>query len=118
MAEIALHFEFAKDANLDEASHKLQSELSKLDGVSEVDAVPEKPRLTGLEIVAAIAVTISIVKGTRELIVEVRKLIPEVKGLIRDIRGLKDVTVEVGTERVPLDKLTDAQIEQLAKEAG
>src|SRR6185312_12023191 len=49
MAEIALHFEADKDADLDQAAESIRKQLSALEAVGDVDADPEKPRLTGLE---------------------------------------------------------------------
>jgi hypothetical protein len=78
----------------------------------------EEPRLTGAEIVAAIAVTVAIVQGTRKLIEEIRALIPQVKGLIHDVKGLQTVKVEVGSLTIPIDQVTDDQLQQLAREQG
>ena len=55
MAEVALHFEFAKDADLHGQTAAIRDRLSALEGVKQVDGMQEKPRLTGMEIAAAIA---------------------------------------------------------------
>ena len=116
MAEIELHFEFAKDADLEQAAALIRDRISALDAVQQVDSMQEKPRLTGLEIAGAIAVTIQIVQGTQQLIAKIRKLIPEVQGLIREVKGLRQVTVEVGAKRVPIHAVGDAEVRQIAEE--
>jgi hypothetical protein len=118
MAEVALHFEFVKDADLHRATGAIRDRLSALEAVKQVDSMQEKPRLTGIEIAAAIAVTIQIVHGTQQLVAEIRKLIPELQGLIKDIKGLREVTVEVGAKRVPIGGLGDAELRQIAAEQG
>ena len=116
MAELTLHFEMTPGTDLPRAAALLQERLAGLPSVQEVDAAPEEPKFTGLEIIAAITAAVAIVKGARELTEEVRLLISEVKGLIGDIEGLKSVTVEVGPDQVPIGDLTDPQIRQLAEE--
>ncbi|GAC1350437.1 MAG: hypothetical protein NVSMB27_32960 [Ktedonobacteraceae bacterium] len=116
MTELALHFEMTKDSDLEQTAGLLCDRLASLQSVQEVAALPEEPRVTGLEVAAAIFVTIQIVHGTRKFVEEIRKLIPEIKGLIGDIKGLKDVTVDVGPQPVPIGKLTEQQVQQLAEE--
>jgi hypothetical protein len=101
MDEVFLRFEFSDGKDLEQAARLIQERLAGLDMVEEADAIPEETRLTGVEVVAAIAVTVVIVRSSRELIQEVRKLIPEIQGLVGDVRGfLKSVTAEVGAEKV------------------
>ena len=115
MAEVILHLEMADKNNLDRTAALVEQRLSKLDSVAGVEAAPEETRMTGLEIAAAIAVGVSIVKSGRELVAELRKLIPEIQGLIGDIKGVKNVQIEIGGERVPLAALNEAHLEQLGE---
>jgi hypothetical protein len=107
-AEINLHFEFADGADLDEAAEQIEARLGGLEGVADVEAMPTDMRLTGAEVVAAIAVTAMVVRSGRDVIAEIRKLVVEAKGLLGDLRDLKNVYVDIGKKRVPIDKL-DAQ---------
>ncbi len=117
MAELALHFEMTKDSDLQQTAALLRDRLASLQSVEKViRALPEKPRVTGVEVVAGIFVTIQIVYGTRMLVEEIRKLIPQIKGMIGDIEGLNDITVDVGPQRVPIGELTEQQVQQLAEE--
>ena len=116
MAELALHFEMTRDSDLQQTAGLLRDRLASLQSVQEVSALPEEPRVTGVEVAAAIFVTVQVVRGTRELVEEIRKLIPQIKGMIGDIKGLKDITVDVGLQRVPIGKLTEQQVQQVAEE--
>lgn len=116
MVEVILHIEFSDNVDTEETAQLIQNRLSKLEMVEEVEALPDEPRLTGVEVAGAIAVGIVIIRSSREMIQELRKLIPEIKGLISDIREPKDISVEVGREElVPISQLTDAHLQQLAQ---
>jgi hypothetical protein len=117
MNELNLRFEFDRGADLDEIAPGLQSRLSQMDMVEEVEAVPVKSRLAGMELVAAIGVTVLIVRGSRELAGEIRQLVKELKGLVVDLKDLKNVYVDVGERRLSLDELDEEQIQQLAMES-
>jgi hypothetical protein len=112
-------FEFAHDEALDQIAHTLEDRLSHLEMVEEVEATPETSkqwRMTGLEIAAAIGVTVLIVRSSRELVGEVRKLVTEIKGLMVDLHDLKKVYVDLGAKRIPIDELSAEHFRQLAKE--
>jgi multidrug efflux pump subunit AcrB len=114
MAELALHFEFTKNTDIDRATDAVRERLSALQGVEGIDAVREQPRLTGLEIAAAIAVTVQIVRGTRRLLEEIRRLVSEMKSLISEINGLQSITVEVGSKRVAIAEVNEDEMRQIA----
>jgi hypothetical protein len=117
MAEkISLRFEFDKGTNLQQAADVLRERVSKMDGVESVEPVPEKPRFTGLEIVAAIGVGVMVVHGVRKGVTELRKLIHAIKELENEIEGVQDVKLEVGRRKVSLDEVSDADLDELAKE--
>ena len=113
MTELNLRFEFSQDKNLNQVAQTLEDNITQLQLVDEVEAAPEKMKLTGVEIAAAIGVTLVIVRTSRELVEEIRKLIVEIKGLAADLQDLKNVYLDVGEERVPLDKLNEEHFRQL-----
>jgi hypothetical protein len=115
MTEINMFFEYAHNDNLDQAAHLLQDRLSQMEMVKEVEAAPEKMRATGLEITAAIGVTVLVVRGGRELLEEIRKLVDAIKGLMVDLHDLKNVYVDLGAHRIPIDRLDQEHFRQLAK---
>lgn len=114
MTEINMFFEYAHDDNLDQAAHLLQDRLSQMEMVNEVEAAPEEMRINGLEIAAAIGVTVLVVRGGRELVEAVRKLVTEVKCLMADLHDLKNVYVDLGAQRIPIGKFDQEHCRQLA----
>ena len=116
--KLSFRFEFDKGTDLQQAADTLRERVSKVAEVEQVDLVPEKPRITGLEIVAAIAVGIEVVQGVRKGITELRKLVHELKALSKEVHGLQDVKLEVGPRKVPLDQVSDADLEELAHDSG
>jgi hypothetical protein len=116
--KISFRFEFDNGTDLQQAADALRERVSKVAGVERVDPVPEKPRITGLEIVAAIAVGIEVVHGVRKGVTELRKLLHELKALSKEVHGLQDVKLEVGARKVPLDKVSDADLKELADDSG
>jgi hypothetical protein len=119
MTDINLLFEFTHDEALTQVAQTLQDRLSQMEMVEEVEAVPEgseQMRLSGLEIAAAIGVTVLVVRSSRELVAEVRKFVTEVKGLMADLCDLKNVYVDLGAQRIPIDQLDAEQFHQLAQE--
>lgn len=117
MTELNLRFEFSQDGDLDQVARTLEQRIAQLQMVDEVESVPEKMKLTGVEIASAIGVTVLVVKGSREVIGELRKLVAEIKGLIGELRNLKDVSIDVGDERVGLDALNDGHLRRLEQDA-
>ena len=116
MTDLMLRFEFEPGTDLNTAARAIRERLEALDTVAAVDARPEDARITGLEIVGAIAVGVQIVQGTRKLVAGVRRLIAEVKGLRGDITGLRQVTLDSGPKPIALDDVRDQDIEQLIDE--
>ena len=115
MAELLLHFELADGTEAAPTAQALEQGLARLPGVSEAEALPDETRLTGLEIVGAISAAVVILRKGRELVTELNALLPELRKMVKGVKGLKNAFVEVGSKRVPIDQLTAAHLEQLAK---
>ena len=111
--EVNLYIDVEKDNDLEQTAQLIEERLGQLEMVKEVEAVPEQARFTGLEVVAAIGVTVLVVRGSRELIEELRKLIPQLKGLMSEIKGLKNAFVEVGDKRIPVSEVNEETLQQL-----
>lgn len=78
MNDLPLRFELGPGTDLNAAARVIRERIEALDAVGAVDARPEDARITGLEIVGAVAVGVRIVQRTRKLVAEVRRLIGEV----------------------------------------
>ena len=115
MAELLMHFELAAGQEASATAQTLQKKLGELPGVSEAEALPDKTRLTGVEVIAAISAAVVVLHHGRDLVAELNKLLPELKKLVRNMKGLKKAYLEVGTKRVALDEVTPDHVNELAK---
>ena len=110
--KIYVNFTVTGDANRQALAQLIQKRISALDGVSAA-ATPQEPRLMGAEIVAGIAVTVVVIKGTTELVAAVNKLIPEVKTMIQEWRGLKEAFFEARRTNVAIQDMDEIKIREL-----
>src|SRR5437870_11408607 len=109
MAEIDLVFELKGNKSITDVARSVQDRIAKMDIVKEVEAVVETPdqmrALGGTEIIAAIGVTVLMVRSGREVVEEVRKFVQDLKGLMGDINDLKNIYIDIRKRRIPLHKL-------------
>lgn len=118
MPEINMVFELRDGKATNQVAQSLQDRLARMEMVQEVEATPESPdqvRMTGMEIAAAIGVTVLVVRSGRELLEELRKLVQEVKALMAESRELKNAYVELGTKRIALADLGPEELERIAQ---
>lgn len=142
MPELSLHFEVAgaSSVDLERTADNLQEHLLQLPGVENADAVTTGgARLTGAEVIAGIAVGVTLVSRGGELIEGLRKLIEGIKKLgaefsakakqpeeqAESVRPLAaqhvtniqiiNVVVDVGFQPVPLSELTEDDLQELAR---
>ena len=111
--EIFLSFEIEEGADGQALAREVQEMLMALPAVSEAEADVESTRLTGAEVVAAIAVGVLVTRGARELVEELNLLIPQIAQMVRGIRGLKAAFVEVDGENVPIEAMDEGHIATL-----
>jgi hypothetical protein len=87
--------------------------------IDEVQAEPQRMRvITGLEIAAAVAVTATIVQSGTNLVENLGKLVDAIRTLMLKLRDLRNVYVDIGNERIPIDQLDRSKLKELAKGAG
>jgi hypothetical protein len=114
--EVDFVFDVDDEADRNQLAGLIEQRLVALDGVTEVEAKATEERITGVEIVAAIGVTVLIIKGSRMAVHEMRLLLQEVKLLIHDIKGLKSASIEIEGKQIPTDEVDDKAIQDfLAK---
>jgi hypothetical protein len=112
MALMTLHVDVPNGADADKLAQEVEKRLAALNDVEEVGAAPESPRLAA-EVIAGIAITVSIIKGSGELADAIHELIPKIKSVLQDV-GLMNPKVEVpGEKRVPIDQLSRAQEQKI-----
>jgi hypothetical protein len=112
MAEMTLHVDIPKGADAQKLAQEAQKRLAALNDVEEVAAAPESPRIAA-EIIAGIAITVSIVKGSGEFADALHKVIPKIKLVLQDL-GLMNAEVEVAGESVPIDQLSRAHAQKMS----
>ncbi|MDX1418122.1 MAG: hypothetical protein R3293_28230 [Candidatus Promineifilaceae bacterium] len=113
MTELNFLLAYDEDTGLDKTAATIQSRLAGMEEVDEVEAKAQQMKVTGVEIAAAIGVTVLIVRGSRELVEEVRKLIVEIRKLKEEVGGPKEVYIDIGTRRVAVEKLSDQDIMEM-----
>jgi hypothetical protein len=114
MSEINLLFDFT-DLNAAElAAPAIEECLGRVEMVDQVQAEPQRMRMTGLEIAAAVAVTATVVRSGADAVENLGKLVAAIRALMVQVRALKNVYVDIGEQRVPIDQLDAAKLKELA----
>jgi hypothetical protein len=117
MTELNLLFDFANHQAAERAASTIEEQLGQLEIIDEVQAEPQRMRLTGLEIAAAVAVSATVVQSATNVVENLGKLVEATRSLMLKLRDLKNVYVEFGSQRVPIDQLDTAKLSELAKSA-
>jgi hypothetical protein len=115
MSEINLLFEFADHNAAEESAPSIEKCLSALEMVEEVQVEPQRMRMTGLEIAATVAVTATVARSGADTVENLGKLIAAMRSSIAQLRALKNVFVDVGDQRVPIDQLDAVKLKEMAK---
>jgi hypothetical protein len=118
MSDLTLRFEFEPGTDLDATARIIKKRVAALKTVAAVDARPDDARISGLEIVGAIAVGVQIVRGSRQLVAEVRRLIADLKGLRGSIAGLRTIALDASPKPLAIDHVTDTDIALLIEESA
>jgi ribosome-interacting GTPase 1 len=112
MAEMTLHVETPKDKDAQKLAQEIQRRLAALRDVEEVEAIPESTRFAA-ELIAGIAITVSIIKGSGEIAEALHKVIPKIKVVLQDL-GLTKAQVEVAGDLVPIDEVTRSHTQKMS----
>jgi hypothetical protein len=112
MLEMTMHVELPKGADAQQLAKEIQKRLSTLNDVESAEAQPESTRMVA-EIIAGIAITVSFIKGTKDVAEALHEAIPKIRLVLQDLGVLK-VKAEVAGEQVPLEKLTRAHERKLS----
>jgi len=99
--EMDIYVNFPKDTDLGQTAQVIEERLKQLSMVDQVEAAPEQLRITGLELVAAIGVTVLALRGSHEAVRELRTLIQELKKLFKDLNG-KEPSLIIGEQQISL----------------
>jgi hypothetical protein len=112
MAEMTWHVEIPATADAPALAQQIQERLAALHEVDDVEAAPESTRLA-VEIIAGIAITVSIIRGAGEIADALQEVIPKVRRVLEEL-GLRHATVEVGDELVPADQVNREHTQRMS----
>jgi hypothetical protein len=112
MAEMTLHVQLPRDTDAQVLAQEIQRRLAALSNVEEVVAAPESTRIAA-EIIAGIAITVSIIKGTGEIVEALHNAIPKIKAVFQEL-GLTKAHLEVAGEEVPIDQVSRSDIQKMS----
>jgi seryl-tRNA synthetase len=117
-AEVYFHLELDPGADSDRIATLIRERLSQLEAVEETYVEPddESARITGAEIVAGIALTVTLVRGSKNLAAELKTLIEAMTEVVQSLTGLKHAVVELAGRNVPVEEVDDSSVEELAAE--
>jgi hypothetical protein len=112
MAEMTLHVDIPRGGDAQKLAQDVKKRLAALSDVEDVAATPESPRIAA-EVIAGIAITVSIIKGSGDIADALHKVIPKIKLVLQDL-GLMNAEVEVAGESVPIDQLSRADAQKMS----
>ena len=115
--DIHFHFDADPDADTDELARLIQERVAALADVEEAHAdSPGATRLTGAEVVAGIALTVTVLREGKNAAQAIKELVDAVTELVRSARGLKRAVVELGGTTVPVEQLDEEGRAALAEQ--
>jgi hypothetical protein len=107
-----MQVELPQGADVQQLVNEIEKRLSALDAVDSVEAQAQSTRMA-VEIIAGIAVTVSIIKGSKDVAEALHEAIPKIKLVLHDL-GLLKIKADVAGEQVLLEKLTRAHEQKLS----
>jgi len=116
MPTLTFHLEAAPGTDLAAAAAELQKEIAALEGVESVEAVPHRYQGMSLpEIVATITIATTAVQGLTLLLKRINTLLDESAKTKKKLATLMRPTVEVGVKKKRIDKLSAADLKEIAE---
>jgi hypothetical protein len=116
VANLTLHFRAAEGVDPAVAAADLQQQLSGLPHVTNAETRAEQYRSIGpSEIITGLTLGFALLHESTQVVSELSKLLDAIKQLIKSGKGLHEAFVEIGMRKVPLDQLSQADLETLAK---
>lgn len=126
MPDLTLYFECQPTADSARLSDKLQAGLQQIPQIATAETLPtppgEEPRITGLEILAAITLTAKLIHQGSQIAHDIRSIVEDLKATFKAIAGstpkqeVQSVRVSVGLEPKPIEELTEEDYRILAED--
>lgn len=118
MTEINLLFDFKTDDAAKISAPLIEKRLAEVPVISEVQAEPQRMRITGLEVTAVVAVSATVIQSGTNAVENLEKLVKAVRSLMLTLRDLKNVFVDTGTGRIPIEQLSPAKMQNITGDKG
>jgi hypothetical protein len=116
-ADVYFHLELDPGTDLDQIATQIRERLGKLEAVEETHTLPEEAiRFPGAEVVAGIALTVTLVRGSKNIATELKALIEAVTEVVQSLTGLKHAVVELAGRNVPVEEVNESDVAELAAE--
>jgi hypothetical protein len=112
MTLVTVHAELPEGADPQQVAAEVQKRLAALSEVKEAVASPESTRFAA-ELIAGIAITVAIIKGTGEIAEALHVAIPKIKLVLQDL-GLTNAEVEVAGELIPIDDVNPSHTRRIS----
>jgi hypothetical protein len=114
--KLTLHFQAAEGVDPAVAAADLQQQLAALPHVTNAETRAEQYRSIGpAEIITGLTLGFAILHESTQVVSELSKLLDAIKQLVKSGQSLREVFVEIGMRKVPLDQLSQTDLETLAK---
>lgn len=114
MLELTLHFKIEDDADLKAVASQLEESMSALPDVEAAESDTEVLRAIGLpEILTMVTLGIAVANNVTTLLKALKDMLQAYSILAKRFPGLHLPTIEVGSRKVPLDKVTEQDAREL-----
>jgi hypothetical protein len=109
---VTFHAELPQGTDAQQVAAEVQKRIAALSEINEAVATPESTRFTA-ELIAGIAITVAIIKGSGQIAEALHDVIPKIKLVLQDL-GLMNARVEVAGELVSIDDMDRSRIQKIS----
>jgi hypothetical protein len=115
MQKLTVYFEAAPSADLQQAAAEVQQKAAALPAVASASAQAMVTRGLGpQEIMMGLQMATGMMASATEAVVALTALLAALKKLADEVPALNKVMVQVGLKKVPVDQLTEKDLQKLA----
>jgi hypothetical protein len=115
MPKLTVYFEAAPNADLKQAAAEVQQKAAALPAVAAASAQAMVTRGLGApEIMMALEMAPGVIASATQAVVALTALLVALKKLADEVPALNKVMVQVGLKKVPVDQLTEKDVQKLA----
>jgi hypothetical protein len=112
MTLMTVHAELPQGADPQHIAAEVQKRLAALGEIQQAVVSADSTRFAA-ELVAGIAITVAIIKGSGQIAEALHEAIPKIKLVLQDL-GLSNAQVEVAGELVPIDDVNPSHTRKIS----